>query len=103
LLGISAPNKQAFWACFGKAWYQAGSVPGPGRPGGARPMPRTVVDLVVTGIDRSRGAPERILSDFLVLSIHICSLRLRSVIWTLLSIVTIFQPHSASHQKTSTL
>jgi hypothetical protein len=23
----SAPNKQAFWACFGKAWYQAGGGP----------------------------------------------------------------------------
>jgi hypothetical protein len=28
--------------------------------------------------------PERILPDFLVLSIHICSLRLRSLLWTLL-------------------
>ena len=35
----SAPNKQAFLACSGKAWYQAGGALGPGRPGGARPMP----------------------------------------------------------------
>jgi hypothetical protein len=39
---FSAPNKQVFWACSGKAWYQAGGALGPGRPGGARPMPRTV-------------------------------------------------------------
>jgi hypothetical protein len=42
LYPASAPNKQAFWACFGKAWYQAEGALGPGRPGGARPMPRTV-------------------------------------------------------------
>jgi hypothetical protein len=38
----STPNKQAFWACFGKAWDQAGGTLGPGRPGGARPMPGAV-------------------------------------------------------------
>jgi hypothetical protein len=39
---ISAPNKQAFWACSGKAWYQAGGALGPGRPDGVRPIPGTV-------------------------------------------------------------
>jgi hypothetical protein len=51
------------------------------------------VDLVVTGIDHSRGTPEQILPGFPVLSIR--GLRLRFLVWTLLSMVLAFQPHSA--------
>jgi hypothetical protein len=58
-----------------------------------------VFGLIVTGIDHSRGTPERILPGFPVLSIHICGLRLRFLIWTLLSTVTTFQPHSASRRQ----
>jgi hypothetical protein len=44
------------------------------------PYARNSVDLVVTGIDRDRRAPERNLSGFSVLSIHICSLRLHFLV-----------------------
>jgi hypothetical protein len=46
----SAPNKQAFWACSGKAWYQAG----PGRPGGAQAASMRVAHKALAGIATSR-------------------------------------------------
>jgi hypothetical protein len=36
------PTSKPFGPLLVKAWYQAGGALGLGRPGGARPMPRTV-------------------------------------------------------------
>jgi hypothetical protein len=76
-----------------------GLVPGRGCPRAwqawlGAPYARNSVDLVVTGIDRDRRAPERNLSGFSVPSIHICTPCLRFLVWTLLSTMTTFQPHS---------